>query len=138
LHTDLDNLARSTGFSIPLYKNGRSLWHQGEDAAGEIDVAVIEIDRATLRETAVNRAFTPECLPRPADLIEIGTPLLVVDFPLGFHDELHHLPVARQAIIASSFGMRFKRRDYFLRLFPHRRAHPSWHEWRTSRDAFFS
>ncbi len=114
LHTDLDNLASSTGFSIPLYKDGRSLWRQGEDAAGEIDVAVIEIDRAALPETAVYNAFTPECLSRPEDLIEIGAPLLVVGFPLGFHDELHHLPVVRQAVIASSFGMRFQGHGYFL------------------------
>jgi len=34
--------------------------------------------------------------------------LLVVGFPLGFHDEVHHLPVVRQAVIASSFGLRFQ------------------------------
>ena len=43
-----------------------------------------------------------------------GTPLLVVGFPLGFHDTLHHLPVVRQAVIASSFGLRFQGQGYFL------------------------
>ena len=66
-----------------ITKDGRSLWRQGEDAAGEIDVAVIEIDRAALPEMAVYNAFTPECLSRPEDLIEIGAPLLVVGFPLA-------------------------------------------------------
>jgi len=32
LHTDPDNLAKSTGFSIPLYRNGKSLWRQGIDS----------------------------------------------------------------------------------------------------------
>ncbi|MGB7503296.1 MAG: serine protease, partial [Azonexus sp.] len=45
LHIDPDNMAKSTGFSIPLYRNGKSLWRQGLDTAGEIDVAVIEIER---------------------------------------------------------------------------------------------
>jgi hypothetical protein len=39
---------------------------------------------------------------------------LFLGFPLGFHDELHHLPVVRQAVIASSFGLRFQGKGYFL------------------------
>jgi hypothetical protein len=38
----------------------------------------------------------------------------VVGFPLGFHDTLHHLPVVRHAVIASSFGLRFQGQGYFL------------------------
>ena len=41
LHIYPHNLARSTGFSIPLYRDGKSIWRQGADAAGQIDVAVI-------------------------------------------------------------------------------------------------
>jgi len=37
-----------------------------------------------------------------------------VGFPLGFHDTLHHLPVVRQAGLASSFGLRFQGEGYFL------------------------
>ena len=36
LHLDPDNMAHSTGFSIPLYENGNRLWRQGIDAAGEL------------------------------------------------------------------------------------------------------
>ncbi|MFA5082354.1 MAG: serine protease [Hydrogenophilaceae bacterium] len=114
LHTDPDNMARSTGFSIPLYRNGKSLWRQGLDKAGEIDVAVIEIERAALPATTVYRAFTPGHLASPDDTVEVGTSLLVVGFPLGFHDTLHHMPVVRQAVIASSFGLRFQGEGYFL------------------------
>ena len=38
----------------------------------------------------------------------------MIGFPLGFHDTLHHLPVARGAVIASSFGLRFEGQGYFL------------------------
>ena len=114
LHIDPDNIARSTGFSIPLYRDGRSIWRQGLDSAGEIDVAVIEIERSALPETMVYRAFTPRHLPRPQDQPEVGAALLVVGFPLGFHDTLHHMPVVRQAVIASSFGLRFQGQGYFL------------------------
>jgi S1-C subfamily serine protease len=114
LHTAWDNLAESTGFSIPLYRDGRSIWRQGIDAAGEIDVAAIEIERAALPRTTIYRAFTPLHLPARFDQVEVGSSLLVVGFPLGFHDTLHHMPVVRHAVIASSFGLRFEGQGYFL------------------------
>jgi S1-C subfamily serine protease len=114
LHDDPDNLARSIGFSIPLYRNRKSIWRVGADSAGQIDVAVIELERAKLPKTAVYRAFTPAHLPDPQAPVEVGTSLLVVGFPLGFHDTLHHMPVVRHAIVASSFGLRFKGQGYFL------------------------
>jgi S1-C subfamily serine protease len=114
LHVNPENMAESTGFSIPLYRNGKSIWRDGSDAGGTVDVAVIEIDRAALPETAVYRAFTPDHLLGPREQVEIGATLLVVGFPLGFHDTLHHMPVVRQAVVASSFGLRFQGQGYFL------------------------
>jgi hypothetical protein len=114
LHTDPDNLAESTGFSIPLYGGGKSLWRQGLDAAGEIDVAAIELERDALPPSAVVRAFTPMHLVDEEVQVEVGSSLLIVGFPLGFHDTLHHMPVVRQAVVASSFGLRFQGEGYFL------------------------
>jgi len=114
LHTDPDNLAQSTGFSMPLYRDGKSVWRQGRDSAGEIDVAAIEIECDALPATAVYHAFTAGHLDGDKGHVEVGTSLLVVGFPLGFHDTLHHMPVARHAVLASSFGLRFKGQGYFL------------------------
>lgn len=114
LHVDPGNLAKSTGFSIPLYRDGKSIWRQGLDNAGEIDVAVIEIERAALPKTTVYRAFSPRSLLGFHGQPEVGSNLLVVGYPLGFHDTLHHMPVARHAVIASSFGLRFQGQSYFL------------------------
>ncbi len=114
LHTAAANLTQSTGLSMLLYRDGKSIWRQGEDPAGEIDVAVIEVDRAALPATVMLRAFTPAHLQDSLDDVEVGSPLLIVGFPLGFHDTLHHLPVVRQAVISSSFGLRFQGQGYFL------------------------
>ncbi len=114
LHVDPDNLAVSTGFSIPLYRDGAQVWRQGLDRAGEVDVAVIEVESGALPESTLYRAFTPENLLGPGGQPEIGASLLMVGFPLGFHDTLHHMPVARHAVIASSFGLRFQGEGYFL------------------------
>lgn len=114
IHTNAENLAESTGLSILLYEDGKSVWYDGSDGSGVVDIAVIEIDRGAMPETAVFRAFTPDHLITPGDPVEIGSSLLVVGFPLGFHDTLHHLPVVRQAVVASSFGLRFQGEGYFL------------------------
>lgn len=114
LHVDPNNMASSTGYSIPLYRDGKSIWRQAIDSAGEVDVAVIEIERAALPDTIVYSSFTPRHLLEPKEQIEVGTPLLVVGFPLGFHDTLHHMPIVRQGMIASSFGLRFQGEGFFL------------------------
>ncbi len=114
IHTDADNLAESTGFSMLLYNDSQSVWRQGSDGAGSIDVAVLEINQTALPERAVYAAFTPDHLPRSTDIIPLGSPLLIMGFPLGFHDTLHHIPVARHAIVASSYGFRFQGKGYFL------------------------
>ncbi|HEX2546525.1 MAG TPA: serine protease [Ramlibacter sp.] len=114
LHTDPVDMTRSTKLGVPLYRNATSVWRQAEDSGGDIDVAVLEVDRASLPKDAVLRPFTMAHLQGPLEDIGIGTPLLVVGFPLGFYDTLHNLPVARHAAVASAFGVRFQGQGFFL------------------------
>ena len=115
LHIDAADMAKSAAVSIPLFREGAALWRQGVDAAGEIDVAVIEIERSTLPVTAVFHAFSPAHLcDLEIDRVEVGSSLLIVGFPLGFKDTLHHMPVVRRAALASAFGLRFNGEGYFL------------------------
>lgn len=114
LHTDAVDLTRAFSLSIWLYVDGKSAWRQGSDMGGEIDVAAIEIPRAAIPASAAIFCFTPTHLQRSLDEVEVGSVLLVVGFPLGFHDVVHHLPVVRQAVAASSFGIRFQGQGFFL------------------------
>lgn len=114
IHVDPVNLTQSFQVSVWLFEEGRSLWRQGTDSGGEIDVAVLEIDRSLLPASAHFRAFSTEHLQVSLEEVEVGASLLVVGFPLGFHDTVHHLPVVRQAVIASAFGIRFQGQGYFL------------------------
>lgn len=114
LHVNEKNIAEVASQSIPLYNNGQPVWRQAQDTSGLVDVVAIEINRSTLPSSFVFYAFNMENLVVKMDVIEVGTPLLIVGFPLGFHDTLHHLPVARQAIISSAFGLRFQGLGYFL------------------------
>lgn len=114
LHVGEESLSKAIGYSIPLYEKGLSLWRTGSDTAGDIDVAAIEINRDRLPPDVVYLAFSPEHLVQQQESIEVGQSILVVGYPLGFQDNLHHLPVVRQAAIASSFGLRFQGQGYFL------------------------
>ncbi len=113
LHTQAQNATQSTGLSMLLYRQGTHVWVQGTGRHQDVDVAVIELDP---KQLPPNRlwAFTPQQLLQSLDDIHVGQALLIVGFPMGFQDALHHLPVARQAVIASSFGLRFDGRGMFL------------------------
>lgn len=114
IHIDAHDLTRIWTMSLGLYHGGRGLWRQGMDAGGEVDVAVLEIDRGLLPASAQLRCFSPDHLQRSLGELEVGTMLQIVGFPLGFYDTVHHLPVVRQAAIASSFGVRFQGEGCFL------------------------
>jgi hypothetical protein len=114
LHVDPVNLGETVQFSIPLYEKGKSVWREGLDSAGAVDVVAVELERAALPKGLLMHAFTPEHLVGELDQAEMGSSVLIVGFPLGVHDTLHRLPVARQSVIASAFGIRFQGKGYFL------------------------
>ena len=114
LHADAVDLTRTVLFSVLLYRDGRAAWRQGADSGGAVDVAVLELDRGMLPQALVLRAFEPRHLQLATAEVEVGASLRIVGFPLGFYDTLHHLPVVRHAMIASSFGVRFQGQGYFL------------------------
>ncbi|RMX04950.1 serine protease [Corticibacter populi] len=114
VHTDAQNLTRYAVFSIPLYRNGLSLWREAADSAGVVDVAVIELEEGRLPASSVFQAFDSTHLEARGEDPAIGDALAVIGFPLGFHDTVHHLAVARSASIASAYGIRFQQQGYFL------------------------
>jgi len=44
LHVAAENVAVTRQFSIPLYRNRKSVWRDGRDSKGPVDVAVLELD----------------------------------------------------------------------------------------------
>lgn len=114
VHTDAVNLTKTDGFSVLLYRKGLADWHQAKDSGGEIDVAVLELDRAALPKGTVLNAFNPSHVQGLGTAIPVGNPVSIIGYPMGFHDTVHHLPVVRQAAIASAYGLRFEGHGFFL------------------------
>ena len=82
--------ARLTAACVMAFENERGV----TNASGFFD----------LPATTVHRAFAPAHLPGANDRVGIAASRLVVGFPLGFCDTRHHVPVVRQAVVASLFG----------------------------------
>ncbi|TFZ07926.1 S1 family peptidase [Ramlibacter humi] len=114
LHASRTDLTDTRLLRLPLYEQGTARWHQAVDGGGEVDVAVLGVDRAQVPEATAACHFAPDHLPGEAAAVDVGAPLVLVGFPLGFYDTVHHLPVARQAIVASAYGVRFQGLGYFL------------------------
>jgi hypothetical protein len=114
LHLDAQDLTRCAVFSMPLYQKGTAAWHQGQDSGGEVDVAVLPVDRRAWPAGALWHAFTPAHLPPSYNAVPVDATLCIPGFPLGFGDTVHQLPVLRHAAIASPYGIRFQGRGFFL------------------------
>lgn len=113
LHTSARNVASLMAFEIPLYRNGRGVWHKCSDSAGAIDIATIELDMGALPSDLVYSAFSIDHLAGDTK-VKVGTQALIVGIHSGFQDALHQLPVARQAIVAACLDLRFQGQRYFL------------------------
>ena len=114
VHTDPRDLTRLATLSILLYRDGVATWHQARDSGGEVDVAALELDRSKMPAGCAIRAFGTQHLASGSDQFDVGARLAIPGFPLGFFDTLHHLPVVRQASIASYYGVRFQGLGFFL------------------------
>ncbi len=108
------DLTRCAVQSLPLYASGGALWRQATDSAGAVDVAVLRIQEDRLPAGIVMSTFDASDLETRDETLTLGDPLAIVGFPLGFHDTVHHLAVARRASIASAYGFRFQQQGYFL------------------------
>lgn len=114
LHTNLRDLTRHAVVSLPLYCHGLPQWREARDAGGDVDIAAVEIPALSLPADAMLQAFDETHLDARDEQIAIGDALTIAGFPLGFHDTVYHLAVARSASIASAYGVRFQGQGCFL------------------------
>jgi S1-C subfamily serine protease len=114
VHTSPRDLTRHVLVSLPLYREGVPQWREAVDAGGSVDIAALEIPAGSLPADAALQAFEQAHLHARDDQVTIGDALTIVGFPLGFHDTVYHLAVARSASIASAYGVRFQGKGYFL------------------------
>ena len=113
LHRDPNDLTNNGDYDVPLYAAGEPLWRTPPDHSAA-DVALLRLNKAKITSTFFIKAlsaasFLPENYP-----LHPGEDVFVMGYPLGFHDEHHNLPVFRNAMIASVYGVPFKTLPLFL------------------------
>ncbi len=96
----------SERLSVWLYVDGKSIWRQGSDTGssrrqGRPSSWTVRPFRLRWRCTLSRPAHLQSML----DEVEVGSALLVVGYPLGFHDVIYHLPVVRCCRTVNDFNL---------------------------------
>lgn len=120
LHVGRTNLTSNQAIEVQLYESDRQLWkeHPAYDI-NACDVVLIPLTQETLPELQFSLFNSTSLMFIGSEIIntrpvnQFGH-VVVVGYPLGFHDELHNLPVYRRASIASAYGVDFGGLPYFL------------------------
>ncbi|MCA9064219.1 MAG: trypsin-like peptidase domain-containing protein [Planctomycetaceae bacterium] len=112
LHASKKNLQERDSISIPLYVRGVPQWYQHPRCGADM-VAVAINDPNVLSRYCID-TFCSDDIVKQEQSLRLGQDVLIVGFPLGFHDRLHNLPIVRSATVASSFSHPFNGEPYFL------------------------
>ena len=111
VHTNPIDIAGNIDMVIPLYDGSERLWL--EDEGTNADIAAVELNRTEMQGYII-KAFSAANMPPNDVRIDLGEPVLVLGYPLGFYDEVHNLPIIRNAILASVYPVPFRGNPYFL------------------------
>jgi hypothetical protein len=114
LHTDAADLRQRTDLSIPLYQDGVPQWFQHPRLGGAADVVAVAVNDPSVLGSHLVVTFCGDDILYRDEALPLGQDVLILGFPLGFHDTFHNLPIVRRATIASSFSHPFKGDSYFL------------------------
>jgi hypothetical protein len=114
LHSDAADLKQRLDLSIPLYKDDVPQWYQHPSLCNAADVVAVSINDPHALSSHFIDTFRRDDILHMDKALPLGQDVLILGFPLGFHDTLHNLPIVRSATIASSFSHPFKGEAYFL------------------------
>jgi len=115
LHTNPDDIRANAFLSVTLYDcKHRSVWLEHPTGGKQVDVVAVPLDHDEVRSRFVVRAFSNgDLVPEDIEL-GIGKDLLVIGYPLGYYDEIHNLPIVRNAVMASIYPVPFRGNPYCL------------------------
>jgi hypothetical protein len=108
--TSKEDLSKSKEVTLELRHDGQPGFRWALDP---IDLAAIQIPDSVV-EGAYYSEVVPEFAPPEAVFIPLGSEVLLVGYPKGFHDEANQLPIARRGSVASVHRVHFKGRPVFI------------------------
>lgn len=112
LHTDPNDIRNNGDLNLPLYSlSGSPCWKEHPRFGPAVDVVALPLSRPG---GFFIKAFGPSNQIPPDVDISIGEDLQVLGYPLGFHDQLHNLPIIRSATLASVYPVPFEGQPFVL------------------------
>ena len=126
LHVDENDVRKKANLDLQLYQGNQRRW-KNHPKIPDADVAVMEIDKKQIEGKFFVKAWSSATFLPQHYVISPGDDVFVMGFPLGFHDTAHNLPVFRNAMIASAYGVPFQE----LPAFSNRRQSASRDEWKS-------
>ena len=115
VHSDANDLTRAGEIMLNLFDpQGNALWREHPELGSKVDVVAVPIFDPTVIANWFVDTFSPADLLAENQTLPLGQQVLVIGFPLGFEDTVHHLPMIRNATIASVFPLYFKGEPYFV------------------------
>lgn len=113
LHADPLNLKHFENYDVRLYGDITKTQRRWKELDPSIDVVSIELPLSEIGKYYI-KAFHTSDFAREDTELGVGEPVVIIGYPLGFFDEVHSLPVARQGSIASVYPIPFRDRPFFL------------------------
>lgn len=121
-HADKNNLSDNYIIEIVLFdNNGKRLWLEHPDYYNKkCDIVAIPLTQKTLLGTNYNDFIKSKINTFSADIqlldknIQSFGNAIVIGYPLGNSDVSNNLPIYRNAMIASEYGINFNGRECFL------------------------
>lgn len=115
LHTSTTTVRDVRIAHIPLYDSDLSpLWLEySHPESLFIDVVAIDIQKYLQDRDVIFRWQWNDLATRSL-IRAFETHIKVLGYPFGFHDEVHNVPIAKHATVASPYGVAFEDEAYYL------------------------
>jgi len=114
LHQDAKNLLNNIEYDVPLYSSsGETLW-KNHPSNQLVDIAILELDSYSIQTQFIIKAWSPSLFLPSNYVLDPGEDVFIMGYPRGFFDNQYNLPVFRNAMIASPYGVPFRGNPCFL------------------------
>ena len=106
LHTNPSDVSTSADLDIPLYNGTQRLW-KIHVTHPEADIAAIKLDKQEIENRFFVKAWSSQQFLSKHYPLDPGEDIFIMGYPLGVYDTKNNLPIFRNAMIASSYGVPF-------------------------------
>ncbi len=96
LHCDPMDPQKRANISVALYVNGVPQWYQHQHLGAAVDLVAVPINDPNVLKNHLLVTFCCADIMDSDEEMPLGQGVLILGYPLGFHDTLNNLPIVRR------------------------------------------